>query len=155
MKFTPKDPPRRFEVRRETERWLSPLIGLVTGMLTGATGVFVIPTVPYLTSIRMDREELVQSYRDTFANPYKAAELGYVDEVILPEETRPRLCRALQMLRNKRQDVPRPTTIVIDRLGQRRISSRQAIGDSSCASSTMMCPKVQVRSAAARCADVR
>ena len=53
------------------------------------------------------REELVQDYRDTFANPYKAAELGYVDEVILPEETRPRLCRALQMLRTKRADVPR------------------------------------------------
>jgi propionyl-CoA carboxylase beta chain len=53
------------------------------------------------------REELVQNYRDTFANPYKAAELGYVDEVILPEETRPRLCRALQMLRTKRADVPR------------------------------------------------
>ena len=52
---------KRFEVRRETERWLSPLIGLITGMLTGATGVFVIPTVPYLTSLRMDREELVQS----------------------------------------------------------------------------------------------
>ncbi|HEY4770446.1 MAG TPA: carboxyl transferase domain-containing protein, partial [Myxococcales bacterium] len=52
------------------------------------------------------RKELVQTYRDTFANPYKAAELGYVDEVILPEDTRPQLCRALQMLRNKRQDVP-------------------------------------------------
>jgi propionyl-CoA carboxylase beta chain len=53
------------------------------------------------------REELVQKYRDTFANPYKAAELGYVDEVILPEDTRPRLCRALQMLRTKRADVPK------------------------------------------------
>src|SRR5438874_1107610 len=53
------------------------------------------------------KQELVQKYRDTFANPYKAAELGYVDEVILPEDTRPQLCRALQMLRNKRQDVPR------------------------------------------------
>jgi len=52
------------------------------------------------------REELVRAYRNTFANPYKAAELGYVDEVILPEETRPQLCRALSMLRNKRQDVP-------------------------------------------------
>src|SRR6267378_2287391 len=52
------------------------------------------------------RKELVQTYRDTFANPYKAAELGYVDEVILPEDTRPQLCRSLQMLRNKRQDVP-------------------------------------------------
>jgi len=53
------------------------------------------------------REDLVQSYRNTFANPYKAAELGYVDEVILPEDTRPRLCRALQMLRTKRAEVPR------------------------------------------------
>jgi propionyl-CoA carboxylase beta chain len=52
------------------------------------------------------KHELVQKYRDTFANPYKAAELGYVDEVILPEDTRPQLCRALAMLRNKRQDVP-------------------------------------------------
>src|SRR3954462_12198430 len=52
------------------------------------------------------REELVQTYRNTFANPYKAAELGYVDEVILPEDTRPQLCRALGMLRNKRQEVP-------------------------------------------------
>jgi len=53
------------------------------------------------------REDLVQSYRNTFANPYKAAELGYVDEVILPEDTRPRLCRALSMLRTKRAEVPR------------------------------------------------
>jgi propionyl-CoA carboxylase beta chain len=53
------------------------------------------------------RDDLVQSYRNTFANPYKAAELGYVDEVILPEDTRPRLCRALQMLRTKRAEVPR------------------------------------------------
>jgi propionyl-CoA carboxylase beta chain len=53
------------------------------------------------------RKELAQNYRDTFANPYKAAELGYVDEVILPEETRPRLCRALKMLANKRVEAPR------------------------------------------------
>lgn len=52
---------RRFQVNREAEKWLSPVIGLLTGMLSGATGVFVIPTVPYLTSLRMDAEELVQS----------------------------------------------------------------------------------------------
>jgi propionyl-CoA carboxylase beta chain len=60
-----------------------------------------------LESRAASREELVQNYRDTFANPYKAAELGYVDEVIAPEETRPRLCRALLMLRGKRVEVPR------------------------------------------------
>jgi len=52
---------RRFEVRREAEAWLSPVIGIITGMLSGATGVFVIPTVPYLTSLKLDKEELVQS----------------------------------------------------------------------------------------------
>lgn len=52
---------RRFQVKRESEKWLSPVIGLLTGMLSGATGVFVIPTVPYLTSLRLDAEELVQS----------------------------------------------------------------------------------------------
>src|SRR5690606_30120682 len=35
-----------------------------------------------------ERARLVQEYRDKFANPYKAAELGYIDEVILPEQTR-------------------------------------------------------------------
>ena len=59
-----------------------------------------------LAKAQDSRPELVQAYRNTFANPYKAAELGYVDEVILPEETRPQLCRALSMLRNKRQEVP-------------------------------------------------
>ncbi len=48
------------------------------------------------------RDELVADYRDKFANPYNAAELGYVDEVIDPTETRPKLIRALEMLKNKR-----------------------------------------------------
>src|SRR5207245_11811875 len=54
-----------------------------------------------------ERARLIDVYRETFANPYKAAELGYIDEVIVPEQTRPRLCRALQMLRTKRAEVPR------------------------------------------------
>ncbi len=52
------------------------------------------------------REELVSEYRATFANPYKAAELGYIDEVIKPEETRPRIIQALEMLRTKRDELP-------------------------------------------------
>ncbi|NUN70237.1 MAG: acyl-CoA carboxylase subunit beta [Bacteroidetes bacterium] len=43
----------------------------------------------------------VQEYTDTFANPYSAAERGYIDDVILPEETRPRIIRALEMLSTK------------------------------------------------------
>jgi uncharacterized membrane protein YfcA len=41
--------------------WASPLIGLITGSICGATGIFVVPTAPYLTSLRMSTEELVQS----------------------------------------------------------------------------------------------
>jgi uncharacterized protein len=51
---------RRLELRPRSERWLSPLVGFVTGMLNGATGVFVIPGAPYLSSLRLDKEELVQ-----------------------------------------------------------------------------------------------
>jgi propionyl-CoA carboxylase beta chain len=53
-----------------------------------------------------ERQRLVDEYRATFASPYQAAELGYVDEVIRPEDTRPRVIRALAMLRGKRQDRP-------------------------------------------------
>jgi propionyl-CoA carboxylase beta chain len=48
----------------------------------------------------------VAEYRDKFANPYAAAALGYIDEVIRPRETRMRLGGALRMLRNKRQSNP-------------------------------------------------
>jgi len=48
------------------------------------------------------RRELLQRYRQEFANPYVAAGRGYVDEVIEPHETRPRLIDALEMLRDKR-----------------------------------------------------
>jgi propionyl-CoA carboxylase beta chain len=53
-----------------------------------------------------ERQRLIADYRAKFANPYKAAELGYVDEVIKPEDTRPRLIRAFEMLRTKSQQLP-------------------------------------------------
>ena len=53
-----------------------------------------------------EKARLIGEYRDKFANPYKAAELGYVDEVIRPEDTRPKVIRSLEMLRTKRQDLP-------------------------------------------------
>jgi propionyl-CoA carboxylase beta chain len=52
------------------------------------------------------REELAENYRKTFANPFKAAELGYLDAVISPEETRPNLIRSLEMLKKKRDINP-------------------------------------------------
>lgn len=47
------------------------------------------------------KAELVQEYREKFATPYKAAELGYIDEVIQPSETRKKIVQALEMLKNK------------------------------------------------------
>jgi propionyl-CoA carboxylase beta chain len=47
------------------------------------------------------RRALIDEYRDTFANPFRAAELGYVDEVIHPRETRRKLIRGLDMLQDK------------------------------------------------------
>jgi propionyl-CoA carboxylase beta chain len=49
----------------------------------------------------------VAEYNDKFASPWVAAELGYLDDVIEPTETRPKLIAALEMLRNKRQESPR------------------------------------------------
>ena len=53
-----------------------------------------------------ERSRLTTEYRDTFANPFKAAELGYIDEVIRPEHTRAKVIRALEMLKDKRQENP-------------------------------------------------
>jgi propionyl-CoA carboxylase beta chain len=51
-----------------------------------------------------EKVRLVNDYREKFANPFKAAELGYVDEVIRPEATRLKVIRALEMLKDKRQE---------------------------------------------------
>src|SRR4029079_4416165 len=48
----------------------------------------------------------IKEYQDRFANPFSAAERGYIDEVILPRSTRRRICRALNMLRNKTVENP-------------------------------------------------
>lgn len=52
------------------------------------------------------KKELVDEYRTKFANPYVAASRGYIDDVIEPRETRPRLINALEMLSNKRDANP-------------------------------------------------
>ena len=52
------------------------------------------------------RREKVQEFRDRFANPYIAAERGYIDDVIQPRDTRPKLIAALRMLETKRDVNP-------------------------------------------------
>jgi len=52
------------------------------------------------------RAELVADYEDKFSNPYQAASAGYIDEVIIPSETRQRLIATLDILRNKQSTSP-------------------------------------------------
>ncbi len=52
------------------------------------------------------RAELVADYRETFNNPYKAAELGYIDRIIYPIDTRKEIARSFRMLRGKRDTNP-------------------------------------------------
>ncbi|MXY76892.1 MAG: methylmalonyl-CoA carboxyltransferase, partial [Acidimicrobiia bacterium] len=52
------------------------------------------------------RDDLVEEYEDRFANPYVASELGLVDSVIEPRETRVLLIKAFDMLRDKRDSLP-------------------------------------------------
>lgn len=53
-----------------------------------------------------ERARLIDEYKKRFANPYRAADLGFVDEVIRPEDTRPRVISAFEMLDGKRQTNP-------------------------------------------------
>jgi acetyl-CoA carboxylase carboxyltransferase component len=52
------------------------------------------------------KTQLLEEYRERFANPYVAAQRGYIDDIIEPRETRPRLINALNMLQNKRDHNP-------------------------------------------------
>ncbi len=51
----------RFEVPCRAERWLSPLMGILTGLIAGATGVFAMPLIPYLNSLGLDKDDLIQA----------------------------------------------------------------------------------------------
>ena len=52
-------------------------------------------------------QEKVDEYTDKFANPYRAAHRGFIDEVIMPSETRVKLIKAFKMLENKVDKIPR------------------------------------------------
>ena len=53
-----------------------------------------------------EKERLVEEYKSLFANPYRAANLGFIDDVILPENTRAKVINAFEMLEGKRQNNP-------------------------------------------------
>jgi len=72
----------------------------------GAVNIIFRDEIAAADDAAAERARLVAEYEDRFANPYVAAARGYVDEVILPSETRPRIAAALSVLEHKRQAVP-------------------------------------------------
>jgi len=72
----------------------------------GAVSVIFKREIAQASNPEQRTQELIEDYREQFANPYYAAERGYVDDVIEPQKTRSMLINALRMAQNK--DVPRP-----------------------------------------------
>jgi propionyl-CoA carboxylase beta chain len=62
----------------------------------------------YKSKLKTDaeRRKAINEYQETFANPYKAAEMGYIDEIIFPRQTRAKLIQALEMTQNKTESRP-------------------------------------------------
>ena len=67
-----------FSVPKRVETWLSPVIGLVTGLISGATGVFTIPAVPYLQGLDLEKDDLIQALGLSFTVSTVALAIGLV-----------------------------------------------------------------------------
>lgn len=72
----------------------------------GAVNIIFRKELAQSQDVEKRRAELVSEYREKFANPYIAASRGFIDDVIEPRETRPRLVNALEMIANKRDANP-------------------------------------------------
>ncbi len=72
----------------------------------GAVGVLYKKELLDTTNPEENRQRIVNEFNEKFANPYVAAERGFIDEVIEPKFTRPKLIRALNLLQNKRDTNP-------------------------------------------------
>jgi acetyl-CoA carboxylase carboxyltransferase component len=72
----------------------------------GAVNIIYRDEIQQSSDPEATRARLIQEYRDHFANPYVAASRGYIDDVIEPHATRPKLVAALEMLQNKRDTNP-------------------------------------------------
>ena len=66
----------KMALARRHETWMAPAIGVATGLVTGATGVFVLPAVPYLQAIGLEKDELVQALGLSFTVSTLALALG-------------------------------------------------------------------------------
>jgi propionyl-CoA carboxylase beta chain len=72
----------------------------------GAVNIISREKIDKAKDAQAERAKLIGEYKEKFSNPYRAAELGYIDEVIDPADTRAKLVAALRMLRNKRDTNP-------------------------------------------------
>jgi propionyl-CoA carboxylase beta chain len=72
----------------------------------GAVNILYRPALREAADPLAERARLVQEYEDTLANPYVAAERGYIDSIIQPSATRVEIVRALRILRTKRETLP-------------------------------------------------
>lgn len=72
----------------------------------GAANIIHRKTIENSEDPAATRQEKIEEYRQLFSNPYVAANRGYIDDVIVPSETRPRLIEALEILCTKRQSLP-------------------------------------------------
>jgi acetyl-CoA carboxylase carboxyltransferase component len=73
----------------------------------GAVNIIYRDELAAAADASVERTRLVEAYEAEFANPYVAAARGYIDDVIRPSETRPRLIRSLELLQDKRDVNPR------------------------------------------------
>lgn len=53
-----------------------------------------------------EKKDIIEQYKEKFSNPYRAAERGFIDEIIMPRDTRYKLVQALEMAHNKNQSNP-------------------------------------------------
>src|SRR5918996_1326102 len=72
----------------------------------GAVNIIQRKAIAAADDAEAKRKELIADYEERFGNPYIAAERGYIDDVIEPQDTRRRLVQSLEMLRSKREMIP-------------------------------------------------
>ena len=72
----------------------------------GAVNIVFKDAIDKAADSKEERQKLVAEYKDKFANPYIAASKGYLDDVIDPRTTRPKIIKALEMLKNKSDTNP-------------------------------------------------
>ena len=72
----------------------------------GAVSIISRDKIEKANDPQAERMKLIGEYKEKFSNPYRAAELGYIDEIIDPADTRPKLVQALHMLKTKKDTNP-------------------------------------------------